>query len=588
MSIRLNKALRVLKISLSEATSVLKDRNDIGEFRDNFSWKITFEQFNLLVEYAKNVKEDFDDIIIDEFLKTRDNSLLKKSLSKQSDGMENNLIRDIDGRAEIKNNIINEKVLQNGPKIFRHKRPKIIAIKNDGSLILETSPYGFLYKKDCVKFNYKDNELSLYANGVSPILNEYTQEIVKIFPVVRIKIGGNNKFHFINPKFYNFITDLCFKIKKEKRQDKRGKKELNELSSKQKLEVLADAQNTILFDPPIKNNEEIREQFLSTDNLEFFDYYYKIWVVGGDKVKLVDISPYVIKDNNSRACFNVLNKYLSNRMPGNIIIRYSNKSIINVDKCLMLSAYIKILQENILLRGDWEYELSNFRKRTLRDCMNISLKKINSDISYKSIYIDYLASNQSEKQLIKAYEVFNGIEEDCFIFTIKMTEDLSAIIFENVLFARASEIFIVHEKDYVKCINQIFNYFTDYELRQKRLAFKCKLIEAEKFCAVKYETVDHDNLSTWINKIKNIISNIEKKKENIQFVYGLKLSKDSFVRNIQKGTTTNVSRNHKDLMIKLFSKLVKIYGEENVGTEISVGRKRIDVAVKNGNLYDIY
>lgn len=593
-------------MSLHEATSVLKNRSDLGDFHENFSWKITFEQFNHLVKYAQNTQKEFDTVAINEFLKTRDNAFLKKKFQPKlkivdkigsekidtpslpikkniSDNIRNNT-GGVDVNIDINNNVCKTNIQQNGLKKFRHKRAKTIAVKNDGSIILETTPYGFLYKKDCIKFNYKDNELTLYANGVSSILNEYTQEIVKKFPAVRIRIGGNNKFHFVNPKFYNFITNLYIQIAKEKKQAKRGKKEIKELLSNHKLKKLKDVQ---ICDLTKKGKEEFEEQLLQSENLEFFDYYYKIWIIDSSKAKRRNIAPFVIKDNNSRACFNILNKYLSCRMPNNIIIRYSGNSVLGIEKSLMLAAYIKILQENTLINGDWEYELSNFRKRTLSDCMNVPFKKVNRDISYKSIYIDYLASNQSDKPLIKAYEVFNGTEEDCFMFTIKMNDDLSAIIFENVLFARASEVFVVREQEYAKCINLIFNYFTDYELKQKRLAIKRKLIKPEDFNAIRYVSIDHDKLSTWINNIQNVVSDVKIQQEYIQFVHGLRISKNINLRNASE-SSTNVSHIHKDLMLRLFFKLARKYGKENVGTEICVGKKRIDIVVKSDKKYDIY
>lgn len=331
----------------------------------------------------------------------------------------------------------------------------------------------------------------------------------------------------------------------------------------------------------------IKEQLLQADNLEFFDCYYKIWVIDSDKAKRRDISPFVIRDVNSRACFNVLNKYFANRLPCDIFIQYSNERVMDVNKSPILSTYIKILKENISLRGDWEYELCNYHKRTLDDCKKIPRKNLYKDVSYKSIYIDYLSSNQSDKQLIKAYEVFNGLEEDSFMFTIKMKDDLSAIIFENVLFARASEVFVVREQEYAKCVNLIFDYFTDYELKQKRLAIKRKLIKAEDFNAIRYVSIDHDKLPTWINNIQNVISDVKVQQEHIQFVHGLRISKNISSRNAHK-VMTNVSHIHKDLMLKLFFKLARKYGKENVGTEICVGKKRIDMAVRSDKKYDIY
>ena len=41
-------------------------------------------------------------------------------------------------------------------------------------------------------------------------------------------------------------------------------------------------------------------------------------------------------------------------------------------------------------------------------------------------------------------------------------------------------------------------------------------------------------------------------------------------------------------MLKLYEKLCDESGEENVGTEIRVGTKRIDAVVKGNGFYDIY
>lgn len=387
MGLRLNKALRLLNVSLREANSVLKDRKDLGEFRDKLSWKITLGQFNLLKEYARNASKHYDEVLVNEFLQNRNNDIFKKDASQKqkiggkvdlekinqqnlphkkdiTDKNKNANIKNINIQTKIENNIKSEEAQK---RIFRHKRPKTITIKNDGSKILETTPYAFLYKKDSIKFNYKDNELTLYANGVSSILNEYTQEIIKTFPSVKIKIGGNNTFHFINPKFYNFITDLCFKINKEKKQAKSEKKVIKDLSISQRLKGI---QN-----PNLIRKDDIKRQLLQSENLEFFDYHYKIWVIDNNRVKCRDITPTVIRDENSRACLNILNKYFTNRLPRNIFIQYSNERVVAVDKRPILSAYIKILKENISIHGDWEYELCNYRKRTLDDCRKIEMSK---------------------------------------------------------------------------------------------------------------------------------------------------------------------------------------------------------------------
>ena len=103
----------------------------------------------------------------------------------------------------------------------------------------------------------------------------------------------------------------------------------------------------------------IKEQLLQADNLEFFDCYYKIWVIDSDKAKRRDISPFVIRDVNSRACFNVLNKYFANRLPCDIFIQYSNERVMDVNKSPILSTYIKILKENGAVEIRWGFIFQN-------------------------------------------------------------------------------------------------------------------------------------------------------------------------------------------------------------------------------------
>ena len=57
MSIRLNKAIRELNIGLQTAVEFLKKRSDLGEVRDDLSFKLSDSQYNALVEEFKSDKE---------------------------------------------------------------------------------------------------------------------------------------------------------------------------------------------------------------------------------------------------------------------------------------------------------------------------------------------------------------------------------------------------------------------------------------------------------------------------------------------------------------------------------------------------
>ena len=57
MSIRLNKAIRELNIGLQTAVEFLKKRSDLGEVRDDLSFKLSDSQYSALVEEFKSDKE---------------------------------------------------------------------------------------------------------------------------------------------------------------------------------------------------------------------------------------------------------------------------------------------------------------------------------------------------------------------------------------------------------------------------------------------------------------------------------------------------------------------------------------------------
>ncbi|MCD8297314.1 MAG: translation initiation factor IF-2 [Prevotella sp.] len=57
MSIRLNKAIRELNIGLQTAVEFLKKRSELGEVRDDLSFKLSDSQYNALVEAFKTDKE---------------------------------------------------------------------------------------------------------------------------------------------------------------------------------------------------------------------------------------------------------------------------------------------------------------------------------------------------------------------------------------------------------------------------------------------------------------------------------------------------------------------------------------------------
>ncbi len=207
----------------------------------------------------------------------------------------------------------------------------------------------------------------------------------------------------------------------------------------------------------------------------------------------------------------------------------------------------------------------------------------------KNEYLYNLSSLQNEKKLIHAYEINHGREEDAFIFSIDMPGNKNAIIFENASneVSTTTWLFVALNKNYDECVNLVFDYFTDYTISSKRSSLRAININPpEKFKAESYSFIDHGDLEQWLKKLNSIIEG-ESKPSEIQFEPGLKIPQSSEIRyhHIEAITAKNL---HNQLMIKLYDRLCRENGQENVGTEIRIGTKRIDAVVKGENCFDIY
>ena len=237
----------------------------------------------------------------------------------------------------------------------------------------------------------------------------------------------------------------------------------------------------------------------------------------------------------------------------------------------------------------WWDEVQNYRKPSLKQCRNVPDEVTKKKVSLKNGYLDNLCSMQSEKKLLSVYEVNHGKEEDAFIFTINMSKDRCAIIFENASndASTTTWIFVTKNENYEPCVNLVFDYFTDYTIATKRSTLRAKIVNPpEKFKAESYSFIYHDDLGQWLKKLNKILEQTPEPSE-IQFVPGLHVPQSSETRtgHNEAITTRNL---HNELMRKLYDRLCGENGKENVGTEIKVGSKRIDTVVKGNEFFDIY
>ncbi len=336
------------------------------------------------------------------------------------------------------------------------------------------------------------------------------------------------------------------------------------------------------------NYQPLQQQktLLGIENIEFQEHYYLVWIIRQGKID-TSITPLRVSDSNSSPCLRLIHKYFSDRFPKGIEIVYDNKRVISLTKAYNLNSYIKVLNAKIYEYGEWWEEVQNDRKMPLASCRKTPLTQIHKDMSLRNCYLDYLAGMPSQKTAMKVYEVRQNQQEDVFIFTITIQNGCYAIIFENVSFtATATWVFIVKEDCYEECVNRIFDYFTNYELHNKRLSLTKLINPPQKFKAEEYYKIMHDEPKGWIRRLNGILVR-EIPLNRIQFNQGLHIAEEIDSRS-SSPEKIKVQHLHNELMRRLYYHLCQQYGEKNVGTENHIGTKKIDVVVKTEGGYNIY
>lgn len=331
---------------------------------------------------------------------------------------------------------------------------------------------------------------------------------------------------------------------------------------------------------------------LGAGNIHFYNNYFLIFQTANGQI-VNSVTPYRVNDTDSHEILNHVHNYFEQRFEQmRITIKHDGTRIMEPSRLdlFQLKKYVKTLKSNLGIKGEWWEEVQNARKRTFAQCVSESRDSVKSKyVKSKNEYLYNLSSLQNEKKLIRAYEINHGKEEDAFIFTINMSDNRYAIIFENA-YNHASTttwVFVAKTENYEACVNLIFDYFTDYTISSKRSSLRAKNVNPpEKFKADSYAFIDHDDLEQWLKKLNRILEN-EPQPSNIKFAPGLNIPSSSETH-APSGNVITTSNIHNQLMLKLYDRLCSESGKKNVGTEIRVGTKRIDAVVKGEDYYDIY
>lgn len=343
---------------------------------------------------------------------------------------------------------------------------------------------------------------------------------------------------------------------------------------------------------PQKSSKLLQSMTLGAGNIHFYNGYFLIFrVIKGE----IDnsVTPCKINDPDSHEILNLVHKYFEQRFEQmRIMVKYNDTMILEPSKFdrLELNKYVRSLKRNMDVKGEWWEEVQNARKRTLAQCHF----ELDSDVKKKAIkkkndYLYNLSTMQNDKKLIHVYEVYHGKEEDAFIFTISMPNDRCAIVFENASneVSTTTWVFVAKNENYEECVNLVFDYFTNYIKTRKRISLRDKGANPpEMFKAESYTFIDHNDLGQWLRRMDKVLERTSRQ-ESIEFTPGLHIPQIQRERAGHKDTITTKSI-HNELMQRLYDKLCQEHGEKSVGTEITVGSRRIDAVVKGSDCFDIY
>lgn len=343
---------------------------------------------------------------------------------------------------------------------------------------------------------------------------------------------------------------------------------------------------------PQKPSSATKTITLGVGNIRFYNDYFLIFQMTNGQIDN-SVTPYRINDPDSHEILNLVHNYFEQRFEQmRIVVKHDGTKILEPSRLdiFQLKNYVRDLRRNLEVKGEWWEEVQNARKRSFTQCYGESRDSVKSKyVKSKNEYLYTLSSLQNEKKLIRVYEINHGKEEDAFIFTIDMSGNRNAIIFENASndASTTTWVFIARNENYEACVNLIFDYFTDYTILSKRSSLRAKNVNPpEKFKAYSYYFIDHADLEQWLKKLNRIMENKPQPSE-IKFVQGLNIPRSPETRTLS-GNAITTNNLHNQLMLKLYERLCSESGKDNVGTEIRVGTKRIDAVVKGNGFYDIY
>lgn len=209
--------------------------------------------------------------------------------------------------------------------------------------------------------------------------------------------------------------------------------------------------------------------------------------------------PLIIYNKKSRSAFNNIKPYLSRIVSGIYVIADNGR-------IAQLSASADILECVDILHQRMTY---NKTKRTIGNKAQLNKKTPQEDIikkirQVKSKYLDYLCDIH-----LPEYNIYYcpenrvntdiQIDEDGFIFTLKKSEELIKIVYENISDDRSTIVILMPRQNHQTVVDKVCEYFTSNTInKRERISMLQQDLKSFVYICKK---VIHTNLKDWKRQI---------------------------------------------------------------------------------------
>lgn len=340
------------------------------------------------------------------------------------------------------------------------------------------------------------------------------------------------------------------------------------------------------------NNASYRYCSITIDDIVFNNGFYAINIPKDKCTKT--LQPLYITDSHAKKLYNSneFRQYFTYRLSAefNYIICYSGQQVIGMKNKFDFCQFFQIAFSEFNKTQD-DLRLQEQKKILSSHQGYYTQKQLISNPFLQNRFVDYLLGLQSTDHLISLVtEQIGECLETSLVFTIRIDNDRIALVYENIKenTNRATEVFITNKKHREECLSMIIKYFQN-NATCKRTNLRNKKSNPKDFKAIEYHAINHDKDTTiWCTWLQDRINDKKNTHKTFHFTPSYVIPKDIDKRKMPNAEI-HVTSMHNTLMTKLYDYLSEKYGKENVATEVRLStNKRIDILVRNNNLYDIY